>query len=247
MDAVTKIERVKRTERLAGKFGEHLNGGTACIIRARPDAMKASDDGMLVFVATTEALDVDDEVVIAGGVEKDSYFFRNRSCFIDHQYDMDHAIGTLRNRQAIPTASKPSGWKVGIRLNMEHRHAPMILRLAREGSIGSSIGFASIKSGNPTEDETKRYSRGDRSPRRIHRQWEWIEQSITAIPANVDAQAIGFENAKQARLDELVTRGGCPRDLAVSLGMADTPTRRKFAVADTEQARKRLMIVVDRA
>lgn len=250
MDSITRIERVKRVARLADYWGKHGHDGeVVAVVRSHPTTIKAdAGENMVSFVATTEAIDVDDEVVIAAGVKADSYFFRNKACFIDHQYDMDNFIGNARRVIPRPDAKSPRSWEVQIRLHKEHRHAPMILGLAADGLIGSSIGFARIKGGKPTDEEVKRYSAGGRQPITITREWEWIEQSIVGMPANVDARAIGYEAAKAAMLDELLTKGTIDRTLAVGLGLPDSPKRRLFPTADPEPAvRRRIVRVIDTA
>ena len=115
-------------------------------------------------------------------------------------------------------------------------------RVAADGLIGSSIGFQRIAGGKPTADEVKRYTRGGREPNMVAREWEWIELSITAMPANVDAQARGFEDAKAAMLDELVSKGRVDRALGVALGL---PESRKRVVYPTTEP-KRLVVVLDK-
>ena len=220
---------MKRAARLSEKYGPRDDGAGLTVVRHKPAQVKATDDGMVRFIATTEAIDVDDEVVVAGGVDRDSYFFKNRSCFIDHQYDMANFIGKARAIIPRPTKDSPTAWEVHIRVQKTHPHAEGILSLAREGQIGSSIGFARLEGGKPTEDEVKRYTRKGREPVAVTRRWEWIEQSITALPANVEAQAIPDEAAKM--LDDAVCRGVCSRELAVRLGLPARERRTLYPVS----------------
>lgn len=236
MDAVTLIERVKRTARLSEWWrSKGHDGAIVAVVRAHPQAVKADEpERMVSIIATTETLDVDDEVVIAAGVRRDSYFFTNKACFLDHNYDMDNFVGNARRIIPRPTDKAPTSWEVQVRLHKDHRHTPMILGLAGDGLIGSSIGFARLKGGKPTQEEIRRYSKGDREPQMITREWEWIEQSFTAMPANVEARSIGYEAAKAALLDELLTKGRIDRALAVGLGLPDSPRRKLYPVADPE-------------
>lgn len=246
-NTIHRLERVKRAARLTEKFGGRKDGAILTIVRARPNVLKVSDtDTDVRVVAMTEAIDVDDEVVVAGGVRPDSYFFRNRSVFLDHQYDIDSHIGNARRFVAKPTEGNPSMWEVHCKLIKDHRHTKKIMDLCREGSIGTSIGFARLAGGKPTDDEIAKYTKDGREPTVVSREWEWIELSFTAIPANVEAQAIGtdaMEEAKAAMLDDLVSKGRCPRDLAVGLGLPESPRRRLYPT--TERPRLSMIVGVE--
>lgn len=248
-NTIHKLERVKRAARLTEKFGGRKDGAVLTIVRSRPNVLKVSDsDTDVRVVAMTEAIDVDDEVVIASGVRPDSYFFRNRSVFLDHTYDIDSHIGNARRFVPRPTKGSPSMWEVHVKLIKDHRHTPKIMDLCRSGDIGTSIGFARLEGGKPTEEELARYTKDGRKPLVVSRSWEWIELSFTAIPANVEAQAIGtdeMEEAKASRLDELVSKGRCPRDLAVALGLPESPKRRLYPTS--ERPRLTLVVGVDPA
>lgn len=245
MDSVSKIERVKRAARLSEFWRtKGHDGEVVAVVRAPAQNVKSEPDQYrITFIATTEAVDVDDEVVIASGVKRNSYFFTNKACFIDHQYDLGSFIGNAARIIPRPGPNSPKAWEVQMRLHKDHQYTPMILSLASDGMIGSSIGFARIAGGRPTPDEVKQYTKGGREPQMITRQWEWIEQSITAMPANVEARSTGFEAAKSAMLDELVTKGTIDRCLAVALGMPESPRRKLYPVAD--EPRRRVIRVVD--
>lgn len=263
MDSKTKIERVKRAARLHAFWAAKGHEGVVAVVRARPVATKASPDERLIrIVATTDRIDVDDEVVVPSGFlatdrwikanapgvglrpsAADSYFLENRSVFLDHEYDMDHFIGKVRRLIPMKAGSRLVGWEASVRLHKDHPHTPTVLDLAADGLIGSSIGFQRIEGGKPTADEVKRYTRGGREPSMVARSWEWIELSFTGMPANPDAQSRGFEDAKAAMLDELVSKGRVARALGVALGLPDTPERRVYPV--TEPAR-RLVVVLDK-
>lgn len=250
MDSKTRIERVKRVARLKDFWTGKGKDGVVAVVRARPTAVKAvPEENLVQIVATTERIDVDAEVVVATGFlasakwiaqnapksgllpsATDSYFLENKSVFLDHQYDMDNFIGKCRRVTPISVGGRATGWYASVRLNKDHRHAATVMDLAADGLIGSSIGFQRIEGGKPTAEEVKRYSRDGREPELVARTWEWIELSFTGMPANVDAQAVGFEEAKSAMLDELVSKGRCSRALGVSLGLPESPTRRLYPV-----------------
>ncbi len=262
MDSKTKIERVKRAARLHAFWAAKGHDGVVAVVRSRPVATKATPDERLIrIVATTDRIDVDDEVVIPGGflatakwikdnaqgvgmmpAPADSYFLENKSVFLDHEYDMDHFIGKLRRLHPMKAAGRLTGWEAVVRLHNDHPHTPTVLDLAADGLIGSSIGFQRIAGGKPTADEMKRYTRGGREPSMVAREWEWIELSITAMPANVDAQARGFEDAKAAMLDELVSKGRVDRALGVALGLPESRKRVVYPTTDP----KRLVVLLDK-
>jgi hypothetical protein len=244
MDTLTKhatLERRARLKKALGREGDsrpYLTSLERRATKALPDA------GIVQFVAMTEAVDMDDDVVLAGGVDRDSYFFTNKSVFVDHAYDLSNLIGKARRIIPRPSLDGVKQWDVHVRLLKDHPHSASILELAEEGLIGSSIGFAAKEFGPPSEKELAAYTSGPKSPRRIVRSWEWLEQSITAIPANVEAQAIGHEAAKHLLLEGLVSDGRISRDLAGSLGAPEMTERSLWPVAETPAARKRLLAIV---
>lgn len=262
MDSKTQIERTKRTARLHTFWAEKGHDGVVAVVRTRPQSVKADVGERLVqIVATTERIDVDDEVVVATGFmasadwirrnapkaglrpgPSDSYFLENRSVFVDHQYDMGSFVGKMRGLKPIANGGRTTGWEASVRLHKDHQFTPTILEMSADGMIGSSIGFQRIESGKPTEDELKRYTRDGRKPAIISRTWEWIELSFTPMPANVDAQSVGYEDAKRAMLDDLVSKGRCPRALGVAMGLPESPTRRLYP---TTEPRRRTVVILD--
>lgn len=264
LNTIHKLERVKRAARLTEKFGDRNDGAVLTVVRARPNVLKVSDtDTDVRWVATTDGIDVDDEVVVPSGLmvskewlhkhapqvkditpsSRDSYFLNNRACFLDHQYSYEDCIGHMRRVTPKAVLGETVAWIVSVKLRADHKHTKGVMDMAREGLIGASIGFARLEGGRPTEEELAKYSKDGREPTVVSRSWEWIETSATFIPANVEAQAIGtdaMEDAKAAMLDEMVSKGRCPRDLAVSLGLPESPRRRLYPTTE----RKKVTIVV---
>ena len=222
------IESVKQRARLEDYWQKAGGKDTeVSVIRCtRPTVKADAGERLITLVATTEHVDVDDEVIVAAGAAPDSYFFKNRSVFVDHWYDLSSFVGKVRRFIPRPNESNQTSWEVQIRLNKDHPFTPMILSLAEDGGIGSSIGFARLEGGKPTEAEVKQYTGPDgRKPEIITRRWEWIEQSITAMPANVHAQSVGFDAAKSQMLDSYLTKGAISREFAVLLGLPEKKKR----------------------
>lgn len=198
------------------------------------DAVVDTENGNrdLILVATTDDIDLDDEVVVPGGADT-SYFFQNRSIFVDHQYDVTRCVGKLRKAIAYPSASNHRAWKVRVSVaNTEI--GDDVLEIARVGGIGSSIGFKPIDMGPPTEAESVKYAKGDAVPGSIVRTWKWLELSITAMPCNVACQGggVALDDSKAGLLDELVTKGAIRRATAAAFGLPDAPKRGRVVVLD---------------
>ena len=89
----------------------------------------------IIAIANTGDIDLDDEVVIPEGAERD-YIEKNRQVFVDHNYGINDAAGVIRSMSL-----KGGEWRVRIRLydNEAGRAVKAIARSA--GQIGLSIGF----------------------------------------------------------------------------------------------------------
>lgn len=218
----------------------------ALIMTVRSHAKASVGDGdapTATVIATTDGIDLDGEVVVPSGVDESSYFFKNGSVFVDHRYDADAYVGKLRSYTPWPSKEKHRAWKVGI------RHRPMgesalsddLLKVARRGDIGTSIGFEVVEASPPDEDEQKRYGKG---VNRVIRLWKWLELSYTFMPCNVEAQAIAsgaFVEQRNAELDAMVSKGLIRRESAYALGL---PVRKALAAAPSEKGRRTLMMVL---
>ena len=199
---------------------------------------------MVEVIANTDRVDLDDEVIVPSGAVASSYFFKNRSVFVDHEYAYERAVGKARYFNPYPSKADHRQWRVGIRHRPkgENPLSDDIRELALRGEIGTSIGFAEIDGGPPTEDEAKVYTKHGRAPKRVTRAWEWLELSYTFMPSNADAQALGVsgvEDAKCAALDDYATKGIISVATAKSLGL---PTRTK---AIRPQKRVRHIVLTD--
>lgn len=157
-------------------------------VRACPfklDHKDASEDNGRVFIANTADVDLDNEVVVPAGADT-TYFFKNRTIFLDHDYTKPVA----RLRYASLKGGK---WVV----NMTFGRTPLALEAKAnvdDGVVnGSSIGFIPTDYGRPTAEEVKAYGPHES----IVRTWEWLELSLTGLPCNVGAGLVVGE-AKHA-------------------------------------------------
>jgi hypothetical protein len=232
MDAKAKLEKVERVARLRTKFAPMMGddaplsvaGGRARVLKADPI------QNLVVFTATTDDIDEDDEVVIPGGAKAGSYFFKNRSVFVDHRYDFDYFVGKMRYAELRPTKANATHWEVGVRLREGSPYSRDIMALAEEDGVGCSIGFERVESGKPTPAEKSRYSKGGRVPDRITREWDWVELSVTAIPMNPVAQSVGTSDARSTMLDRMLTAGKLSRAGAVAFGLPESPKRKMYPI-----------------
>lgn len=139
-------------------------------------------------VATTDDVDLDDEVVVPGGANL-AYFLRNGSVFVDHDTRFASRVGVQRSVRPFPTGSSQRGWAVDIVMD-PGAFAQDVLAKAQSGGMGMSIGFRAKDWGKPTAEEVKRYTRDGKAPQSIVRTWDWLELSFTPMPCNVACRVV---------------------------------------------------------
>lgn len=152
------------------------------------DHKDASTDTGRVFIANTADVDLDSEVVVPSGADT-SYFFRNRTIFLDHDYTKPVA----RLRYA---SLKRGKWIVNMTFGRSALAQEARANVDDGVVNGCSIGFIPTDYGRPTADEIKAYGPHES----IVRSWEWLELSLTGLPCNVNA----------VLLDEEVKRATAP-------------------------------------
>lgn len=141
---------------------------------------------IIASIATTNATDLEQEVVVPEGGEFD-YLLKNRKIFADHCYDVQNCIGSLRDWRAWPDAKNQRGWQMSVEVLRDHVY-PMpeaVLNIAKQFGIGASVAFERLDGGSLTTEERKRYP-GASS---IVRKWNCIEVSLTCLPCNVNSQS----------------------------------------------------------
>lgn len=149
-----------------------------------------SADRDVVVVATTDAVDLDREVVLPGGLDT-SYLEQNRSIFKDHAYGVDDLVGRLRHIKPWPDPKSMRGLEVRFTV-IDGPQGDKILGLFRSGDMGVSIGFEPLEYGPPTEEEQAKYP----GAKTIIRSAKLLELSVTPFPCNPEARGRAASNAK---------------------------------------------------
>jgi hypothetical protein len=232
------VDRVRRMQAKYG-LGQHV-GLLAFNIKA--DSLDEDNGNRdVTFVATTDDIDLDGEVVLPSGGDW-SHYERNRANFVDHKYDVSHHVGTLRHIRPYPSQKSPRGWvnRSTLFKGLRNPLADDLLTMIRQGGIGVSIGFESVDGSPPRATDPEPYQKA----RFIHRRWRGIEVSYTAMPCNVSARTVdqvSVDDSKLAMLDELVTKNRITLASAVAFGM---PHRKVVAVTTPRKLRP-LVVVLD--
>jgi len=184
--------------------------------------------------ATTDAVDMDREVVLPEGCDWVSYFGANgKTLFVDHCYGVSYRVGYAR---ALPTLKRtPSGglgWLLTgvIRTDTMNPNAQAVVDGAKDGRIGMSIGFEALEWGDPTPEERTKY----RNAESIVRKCKILEVSYTYMPCNVECQtqAVTVDEAKALELATLKVKGVLPKTVSDRFVMPEQP-KRKIVVLTT--------------
>ncbi len=176
-------------------------------VAMRFDHKDAGEDRGVVVIANTADVDLDSEVVVPSGADT-SYFFKNRTIFWNHDYNVP--IARLRY-----ASLKGGKWIVNMTFG-KGEFATEVREMVQDGVVtGTSVGFIPTLYGRPTPDETKAYGPHDS----IVRSWKWLELSITPLPCNVEAM---IEAGEKGLVSKATIRKALP-DVA-------TPKRRVLIV-----------------
>lgn len=190
------------------------------------------DDGRtLEVIATTDDIDLQNEVVLPGGADI-SYFKRNGKLFADHKYDTEHTCAFRRSMTPFSDPSTgQSGWKVRAYMFHNNDYANAFLEMAKLDSVGCSIGFQALDYGPLTAEEMKQHKgKTTPAPDSIVRRWKWLELSFTPFPCNVNCQTLSVVRAEdrgKAMLDMLVCQNKIKRHVAIEMGLPDTLLSKK--------------------
>jgi hypothetical protein len=192
MDTATHIKSILRSRHsLAPTAMVGQRAFATSIIQA------ANEQGAMEIecLATTEGVDLDNEVVVAGGGDL-SYLDANKKVFADHEYGLGSVTGTLRWIRPVPAINgRAAGWKMRVRLVKASPYYAMICELAESDTIGASIGLEAVDVGPPTDEEKAVYTKASS----IIRKWRALEVSFTALPMNVECQSSAVYQSKSAR------------------------------------------------
>jgi hypothetical protein len=235
------VERIRAHRMAMGRSGDRVGVVSSYCAKAKVDTEGNNRD--IVVTATTHDLDSQGEVVLPKGALPDSYFFANRAVFVDHWYDKDHTVGAMRYAKMVPDSDNPTGWRVRLSV-LSTPLGDDILTAAREMGIGASIGFEPIEGGKPAPDEERAFARNGRRVEWVHRVWDWMETSLTFMPANVACRggvvSGGDFERMAADLDRLVCKGVIRRESARAFGLPDVPA---VPPPGSPARRKRVVVV----
>lgn len=197
------------------------------VVASYGKAVSVEGDGRtIVVIATTDDIDLQQEVVVPSGADK-SYFELNGKVFADHCYMIPDIIGYYRSASPFMRADTgQAGWKVRIQM----RNTPTandILEIAQEDGLGWSIGFKATDYGKPTADETKVYAPNREALSCVVRKWQWLELSATGFPCNVSCQGLGSLDMDKAKgvFDNLLCQNRIKRHTAMALGFAEAESK----------------------
>ncbi len=191
----------------------------------------SSKGRVISWIANTDDIDMEDEVVIPEGLDPTRYFDKNRAIFLDHRYETMYKIGVMRTRSLEQGPDGRNRWKVNAYIFPSELGNAVWAMAEETGGMPCSIGFSAIDYGTPTKEEAKRYEQRSVKPRSIVRKADWIELSATAIPMNVSCQGlIGEPDMRTlSMIDTLMSKSKITRKAALMLGHKEA--KRRFTVS----------------
>jgi hypothetical protein len=194
----------KMASQKAAAFGAPEMQAIRCYGRRAHKAFQPAENQpfQIVGYATTEDVDLEGEVILADGIDVDSYFRKNGAIFADHEYDAMNAVGKLRDIERVPGGLILTTVLCGKKGMNPVRDWVEVL--AREYQIGYSVLCLRKDSGRPTADEARRFP----GAKRVTRTSTLVEVSYTALPMNGAAQAWWYNptNAPESERSEKAVR-----------------------------------------
>lgn len=234
------------TDRIKRMFEHHdtleLKTGTVGLIgvpSSKSSVGDAKNPRDIIVTATTDDVDMDDEVVLPGGADME-YYSKNRANFLDHLYDFGKHVASMRS---IKMADDRRSWinRSVVFDGLKSPYADDLLAIATQVGIGASIGFEALEGGPPMESDPIRYKKA----RYVVRRWRMVELSFTAMPCNVSCRTMqetgGYDEGKMAALDEMVTKSQIKLKSAVAVGFV---YRKTVAVSTPPRVRRSPPVVV---
>lgn len=190
-------EKSDQYDRLRRKFcikdADAIGFAGAAIVKADPQV--TATERVLEFIATTEDVDLDDEVVLASGADW-SYFesVGCRSLYLDHHYNQENHVGVIRSIAPFVRASRQVGWKMRAHVftGLKCPTADDVWTKSQQTNLGVSIGFIPLEVGTPDQNERKTWPKAES----IIRRWKAIEVSVTGTPANQQARTLSVPDDK---------------------------------------------------
>lgn len=183
--SILRDRAVKRVKAIAPHIADENIAVKACGIHNSKAMYPASGQPFQISgYCTTDAVDLEREVILPDGVDWKTYFGKNMSMFVDHVYDALHCVGKWRSFQYTPSGIVCNSTLIEGGTN---HLRDWIRTLALEHQIGYSVTVERVSKGAPTAEEAKKYP----GAKLITRNSRLIEISYTAIPMNGECQAVG--------------------------------------------------------
>lgn len=209
-----------RLKRLADYHGlDEAKLGIVGIKRsASPDELNRD----LIITANTDQVDLDTEIVVPDGADT-SYYGERRANFLDHNYEFEMHVGSMRSFKRFPADGEQRAWvnRSHIFTGLKNPFADDLWTISQQAGIGSSIGYEEIEGSPPTKSDPIRYQKAAW----ITRKWRMLELSFTALPCNVgchDHHEHSMDESKMGIFDDLITkgrkRGGIELRSAIAMG-----------------------------
>lgn len=207
--------------RMRKRFAEDISGENAPLgIRTTfLNGVTCRDAGTkkleFTALATTDAVDMQSEVVVRDGCDWESYFAKNQmTLFADHCYGVSWRIGYAR-KVPVPV-NTPRGGKGWLLTGLVDRYSTLpnvqaVVAGLEDGRIGMSIGFEALEWGDPTPEEQRQYIGVERMIRRC----KILEVSATYMPCNVECQtqSVSVDEGKALEFEALAVKGMLPRSV----------------------------------
>jgi len=183
IDATATILRLKNAATWAGD-----NPRVAVLGTLLKDATLDDSPGNMDVegVVTTARVDMDQEIIRPDGLDW-SYFDRRKTVYVDHEYEMESAIGSMRWVKPELLNGKIIGHRMRMALfTSPNSKAAMLVRdwLKQFGTIGFSIGMAVDETDRPSDEEKA----ANRNVSNAITKARVIEVSATLMPANIDCE-----------------------------------------------------------
>jgi len=210
-------------ESVRKRLATETNSPSANIVIKSGTLSKEIDQNsrMVYGWATRERIDQENQVVIAGGVDLDTYFPKMvKSVYFNH--DLSEPVGTARRCYRKGD---------GIFLDTYVLDTPFgkdLMTMIEAEAVGHySIGGVITNAGPATEPELVKYGPNCEL---VLRSVQLREVSLVSMPCLPDAVLTGVVDKCMSTLDELLTKSYIKRTSAVRAGLDTTPTRKYHTV-----------------
>lgn len=199
------------------KFGEFAPDATftpkAIVLKDRKVNREAR---MVSGIITTVSPDNQGEVVVTSGIDS-TYLEKFKTVYLGHDYDKP--IGSMRRLKRVPNDKHPTGLWASAYISETALGEDVLTMIGEEVINGTSIGFASMDFGPPTDDEAEEFGECGG----LHRRSKLFEYSMTPMPCNADAV---ISEVTMKDLDRLLCQNKILRSTAVACGLPTTPIRK---------------------